>query len=229
MAQYNYIKKDNSVGVIEANSPEEAIRIAPDIASDSGVALISPGTPSLPSSGGTLTSLPSLPSNEAPGTHLVGFKDSMGKVMDLAVQKRNELMKQFMLPFQGTVAASDFNQLFNQMNQFSTAKSEGILEDLIGGQGELTTETVGNFEVLRDKSGKILSTKVVSTPTDKDIKKDDIVSMSSQMDSRKGDDGFISPGDWATAKRAWISEGYSSDDFDKLFDTYKNPKDTYII
>ncbi len=49
MPQYNYVKKDKSLGVVTANNPTEAISMAPDRKSDSGVSLISaPITPTTP-------------------------------------------------------------------------------------------------------------------------------------------------------------------------------------
>src|SRR3990167_8959532 len=41
--------------------------------------------------------------------------------------------------------------------------------------------------------------------------------MYSQLKSRTGADGYISPEDYKTAKAAWISKGYSASAFDTAF------------
>ena len=47
--------------------------------------------------------------------------------------------------------------------------------------------------------------------------------MFTQLDSVKGDDGFISPEDWKTAKAAWGKEGLGAEDFIEEFSQFINP------
>jgi hypothetical protein len=53
--------------------------------------------------------------------------------------------------------------------------------------------------------------------------------MSSQLDTIVGTDGYISPEDYKTAKKAWVGSGNSSESFDKTFSIYRNPSDTYNL
>jgi hypothetical protein len=58
-----------------------------------------------------------------------------------------------------------------------------------------------------------------------DIKqREGITKLSGWMGSKVGKDGYVSPTDFKTAKQAWVTDGYSSDEFDKTFSNYVNPK-----
>jgi hypothetical protein len=56
-----------------------------------------------------------------------------------------------------------------------------------------------------------------------------ISSMSSQLQSVAGTDGFINSKDYSTAKKAWVSAGYASKEFDTTFSVFRNPNDTYQV
>lgn len=43
--------------------------------------------------------------------------------------------------------------------------------------------------------------------------------MATQLNTRKGQDGYLSPADYKKAKGSWVSAGYSSEDFDNSFAT----------
>ena len=47
--------------------------------------------------------------------------------------------------------------------------------------------------------------------------------MNKQLISVAGDDNFVSPENYNKAKRAWIAEGYSSEDFDNEYEGFRNP------
>ena len=49
--------------------------------------------------------------------------------------------------------------------------------------------------------------------------------MFTQLDSVKGDDGFISPEDWKTAKDAWGKKGLGAEDFIEEFSQFINPNE----
>jgi hypothetical protein len=58
--------------------------------------------------------------------------------------------------------------------------------------------------------------------TEGEQKKADAKTVLSQMKSKAGADGFISPQDWIIAKRRW-QVVYPDDDFDTRFSIMKNP------
>lgn len=62
-------------------------------------------------------------------------------------------------------------------------------------------------------------------PTETEIRKSAIRDMGFQIDQVVGDDGYINPNDYRSAKKAWVAEGFSSKDFDEAFSTYVNPYD----
>lgn len=66
-------------------------------------------------------------------------------------------------------------------------------------------------------------------PTDKETLQADTANMSQNLASRTGTDGFVSPQDYLTAKKAWVAAGYASKDFDTTFSVYRNPNDTYQV
>jgi LysM repeat protein len=49
--------------------------------------------------------------------------------------------------------------------------------------------------------------------------------MGKQLSGVAGEDGYINPPNYRTAKAAWISAGFSGESFDKNFRSYINPKD----
>ena len=108
---------------------------------------------------GELSSLPALPSSPTPQPTLpetktgglVGFKDTMSQVMNLATQKRDDLLKQFMMPFKGTAAASDFGSVLSNFSSGSDTMNKQILQSLIPQpDNQIITET--------DASGRVTAT-----------------------------------------------------------------------
>ena len=54
--------------------------------------------------------------------------------------------------------------------------------------------------------------------------------MSAQLDKVVGGDGYVSPNDYKTAKRAWVKEtGLSAKQFDEAMSIYRNPDNDYEI
>lgn len=54
-------------------------------------------------------------------------------------------------------------------------------------------------------------------------------SMATQLNTVADENGFITEKQYAIAKRAWITQGLASADFDKQFATYKNPDLKYMV
>ncbi len=65
--------------------------------------------------------------------------------------------------------------------------------------------------------------KPPKAPSSTEVKKVQVNTMFSKLDSIKGKSGYISTTNWNEAKRAWVAEGLASDDFIKQFSTFINP------
>jgi len=86
--------------------------------------------------------------------------------------------------------------------------------------GSLTTKSMLVGSV--DKGGS-------GNPTEAETKKGDASKVASQLASRAGDDGYVAPEDYKTARKAWVNAGYDAGDFDTRFaKTYANP-DSYDV
>jgi hypothetical protein len=85
--------------------------------------------------------------------------------------------------------------------------------------------------VYKDGTTKTIATglpakKTTSTQTEAETKKSDAQKVANQLQGRVGRDGFVSPEDYKTARRAWVNAGYDASDFDTRFArTYVNPQD----
>jgi len=125
MSVYQYVNNRGVLTTIEAPSAQEALK-APDIGKNSGVMAVGGGAQ--PSSAGAPTTPIKEPTNSSGGGDLLTFKDSLNKVVQLAKEKRNALSLDFMKPFQGTVAASDFNSILGNLNQASDTFTKDTLK-----------------------------------------------------------------------------------------------------
>lgn len=76
---------------------------------------------------------PTLPQGNEESNPLLTFKDTISKITDLARNKRNKTSLEFMMPFQGTTAASDFSSILGNLNRaserFTTEATERLLPD----------------------------------------------------------------------------------------------------
>lgn len=68
-----------------------------------------------------------------------------------------------------------------------------------------------------------------SKPTEAETTRGNAAKVASQLKGRAGEDGFVSPEDYKTARRAWVASGYTAKDFDERFGTsFVNP-DSYDL
>src|SRR3990167_11495906 len=117
MARFTYIKKNGSEGTLEAPDAKSAVKMLPvDADPHSGVQAMLSGTGTLSPS---MISSPSLPDTGASKSPLLSFADTLDAAVNLARKKRNASSLDMMKPFQGTVAASDFNSILSNLNQAS--------------------------------------------------------------------------------------------------------------
>lgn len=88
--------------------------------------------------------------------------------------------------------------------------------------GSLSTQSMRVGSVDKAGSG--------SKPTEAETKKADASKVASQLGSRAGADGYVSPDDYKTARRAWVNAGYDAGDFDTRFArTYVNPESYDVV
>ena len=109
--------------------------------------------PALPNAPQPIT--PTLPQTSE-GGGLVGFKDTMAQVMNLATQKRDDLLKQFMMPLRGTAAASDFTSVLSNFSSGSDTMNKQILQSLVPKPDtQIITETDASGRVVAKTIDKI--------------------------------------------------------------------------
>lgn len=123
---YSYVDSSGNVKTIQASSPEEAMRKAPNIASDSGVQLIkTPTTTAMtnpvtaPTTGGT-TTMPSFSAGEA-GSTMSNYTGSL--TSQLATAQAN-------LQAEADKRANDYQtqitELNNRLSEYQTLQNEGL-------------------------------------------------------------------------------------------------------
>jgi hypothetical protein len=101
-----------------------------------------------------------------------------------------------------------------------------------------TTRTTGGVKyadvLYKNADGSITTQQVrlgASTsgggkPTESELLRSARSDIAGQLNGRKGADGYVSPEDYKTARSAWVSKGFSSQDFDESFgNEYLNPSD----
>ena len=88
-----------------------------------------------------------------------------------------------------------------------------------------TNPTTGAFttkEIVMEGREKVAGSGGTK-PTEKELAQHAQATVASQLNERKGEDGYISPNDYRTAQSAWITAGYSGKDFNDSFQYYANP------
>ena len=227
MAIFQYVNKGGVTSTIEANSPQEAMTKAPDIASDSGVMLVNSATPA--QSQQTTTGATTPPATGGSGG-LVGFKESLAQVTQLAKEKRNKLSLEFMTPFRGTVAASDFNSILSNLN---TASDTTIKDAAKAATPTYKTDQVGSdlYQYQIDANGKIVGSPVKILSGEKGVGETEKAGLKiaqqkivQLFDSAPRDEeGYVTSVEYRNARQAWVADGYSGADFDKIFSGQVNP------
>jgi len=80
-------------------------------------------------------------------------------------------------------------------------------------------------QVRSDKAQESLASQKTAAPSTQDYVK----SMSSQLRSVAGRDGYVSPGSYASGMRAWVAAGLSPADYDKYMAVYRNPANGHYL
>lgn len=92
--------------------------------------------------------------------------------------------------------------------------------------------------VMRNEDGSLSTTSMYvgktdlprgNQPTEAETVQGNAKKVASQLAGRAGEDGYVSPDDYKTARKAWVNAGYTAKDFDTRFaKTYANP-DSYDV
>jgi hypothetical protein len=129
--------------------------------------LAATGQPTIPTAPITpeTPATPTLPQNQ-PTNNLLEFKNTMSQVVNLARDKRNELMLKFMgsVAPSGTMAASDFSSILSNLNRASDITTEDITKNIVEQQTpvyDTITDDAGNiYQVQQDP----LTKKIIGKP-----------------------------------------------------------------
>jgi len=83
--------------------------------------------------------------------------------------------------------------------------------------GSITTQQVRLGADTSGSGGKVTESQLLRSARSE---------IAGQLNGRKGEDGYVSPSDYKTARSAWVSKGFSAQDFDESFgNEYVNPDD----
>lgn len=103
----------------------------------------------LPSVDQTAINTSILPQTGDQSNQLLNFKNTFEQVVNVAKQKRNELLGgALMQPLQGTVAASDFNSIISNLNTASDTTTSKFLEAIIPKKPPTDIVDVGGRKLL---------------------------------------------------------------------------------
>ena len=86
-----------------------------------------------------------------------------------------------------------------------------------------TLKAAGKENDARALLSPYTGTKTSDTENRAAILKADSAKMGRILSSEVGSDGFVSPEDYKEARSIWVSDGYSSSDFDNRFGGFVNP------
>lgn len=200
------------------------------------------GLSSLPQGGGGAEGS-SLPDQQQ--SPLLSFAQSLDAAVNLARKSRNQSSLELMKPFQGTVAASDFNSILSNLNTASDKTSQDLIKRTTDIQKpDIVTATNDNGDVtaLDKNTGQVLWTaKGVGNRQGSDgvtliksgalnYKRTDFSDDASQLEQSRGDDGWVDPTLYQKLYDAWVKSGGKIADFIKTYPPaqYINPENDWL-
>jgi len=211
----------------------------------SGTGNPSPNPAPLPTN--TPDNTPALPSGTSP-SKLVTFANSLNAAVELARQHRNELSVGMMKPFQGTVAASDFDSILGNLNAASDKTSSDLVDtankSLKPDTSNIVTATSDNGDVhgIDKTTGQLLwtvkgvgnqqggSSDVLTHSGALTYTKQDYSSDASALEQSRGADGWVDPTIYQKLYDSWVSNGGKIADFVKTYppEQYVNPANDWL-
>lgn len=192
----------------------------------------------------TTPTAPPLPTSSSP---LVTFANSINAAVNLAKQHRNAQSLDIMKPFQGTVAASDFNSILGNLNNASDNTTSDLIKNATKADTpSFKTEQIGDtlYQYQVDPNGQVIGTpkplitnKSSSTAADTAVHsgsltytREDYSGDSKALEKSRGSDGYVNSGTYKQLYDAWVKQGGLLDDFLKAFPSaqYVNPTDNSV-
>lgn len=137
-------------------------------------------------------------------------------------------------------AYANFNKaLQDEQAGYKEARGEKVknLEEMFKGVSDMLDTAKKQEEDYNKSFGKVLNPAtgeyekipVKGTGSDKSLLDNAVKDMRGQISQVVGEDGFISPDDYKTARRAWIGKGLDPTEFDTKFKGYRNPNNPYYV
>lgn len=244
MAQVTIIKDGQSITVDET-TPGLFGRLGYHYAGQSS--LSGTGTPP-PNPAPTQTGTTPLPQTGGSSSPLLSFASSLDQVVAEARKKRNASSLDMMKPFQGTVAASDFNSILGNLNKASDSTSKDLLKrvtDITAPDIITTTSDNGDVHGIDKATGKIVWTApgvgnkqggsgggsgTLINSGALTYTKADYADDASQLESSRGQDGYVDPTIYQSLYNAWVNGGGKINDFIKTYppEQYVNPDNSWL-
>ena|SRR3990167_5643066 len=208
-----------------------------------------PGTPTglslLPEGGESVPSPYTLPGTKGKTSPLLSFADSLDAAVNLARKKRNASSLEMMKPFQGTVAASDFNSILSNLNQASDQTSSALIKrttDITTPDIITSTDESGNVHGIDKNTGNIVwtapgvgnrqggGTSTLVRSGNLEYTREDYSEDASQLEQSRGSDGWVDPTIYQKLYDAWVSSGGKIADFVKTYppEQYVNPENDWL-
>lgn len=197
----------------------------------------------------TPTGLTELPKGGGAASPLLSFADSLDAAVNLARKSRNKSSLDMMKPFQGTVAASDFNSILGNLNAASDKTSSNLLKqvtDIVNpaasdiitstndagvvtarnkATGEVLWKTVPGEGNAQNNTADVLTRSGALNYTRADYSED-----ASILEESRGTDGWVNPVKYQELYDAWVAGGGKIADFVKMYPpaTYVNPANDWL-
>lgn len=174
---------------------------------------------------------PQTPAIQPTGNTLLDFKNSLDYATNLARQKRASLSLDFMKPFSGIVAASDFGSILSNLNQASDSYSSDLLKNAttaMPSAGKYELRDIGGdlYQIQTDANGQVIGKPTlikggVKKPTESDIQSSQAKSTSKVLLDARGPDGYTDPNLYAQER---VNSRMSPTEFDNRFGYLVNPQ-----
>ncbi len=146
-----------------------------------------------------------------------GSNENVSGIASLPVNLQNSIKT---LCMQSGVSEEVVDYVLSQAKETKTEESSFHFSSLPSGKG---TQVIEYSKTGGIKSVQNIYSGVEAEMTASEIEQSAISSMANQISSVAGEDGRISPEDWAIALNAWISNGFTANDFINNFKVFANP------
>ena len=207
------------------------------------VAAINAGQPT-PLSGTGTPSPSGLPTETLPtgdtSSPLLSFSSSLDAAVNLARKSRNASSLDIMKPFQGTVAASDFNSILSNLNTASDRTSSDLIKRATETSKILSVSDARALGVPFGTTEADAAGRGIVPKSDKadllvrsgnlDYSRADYSDDASALEESRGSDGWVDPTVYQKLYDAWIASNGKIADFVKTFPPaqYVNPENDWL-